>query len=181
MSVGCSRFSWVGLRFGRTALRRTPSAGPPKISLFFSLSRHNFLSFFSLFGVLSLNFGGVMFEDRGLALESAAARRSAVGRHHTRVLCSWQWRTKTRSTNHGRCGPDPSRRRKEKTCRELTGPGARARLVVLVAEAKSFVGQLAKARARSEPQVLQRRMEQAWRLWCSILSCAARLPCLSLV
>ena len=43
------------------------------------------------------------------------------------------------------------------------------------AEAKSFVGQLAKARrARSEPRVLQRRMEQAWRLrWCSILSCAA--------
>ena len=75
-----------------------------------------------------------------------------------------------------------ARRRKEKTHRELTGPGARARLVVLAlevggrwsAEAKSFVGQLAKARARSEPRVLQRRMEQAWRLrWCSILSCAA--------
>ena len=75
-----------------------------------------------------------------------------------------------------------ARRRKEKTYRELTGPGARARLVVLAlevggrwsAEAKSFVGQLAKARARSEPRVLQRRMEQAWRLrWCSILSCAA--------
>ena len=75
-----------------------------------------------------------------------------------------------------------ARRRKEKTYRELSGPGARARLVVLAlevggrwsAEAKSFVGQLAKARARSEPRVLQRRMEQAWRLrWCSILSCAA--------
>ena len=75
-----------------------------------------------------------------------------------------------------------ARRRKEKTYQELTGPGARARLVVLAlevggrwsAEAKSFVGQLTKARARSEPRVLQRRMEQAWRLrWCSILSCAA--------
>ena len=32
------------------------------------------------------------------------------------------------------------------------------------AEVKSFVGQRAKARARSEPRVLQRRMEQAWRL-----------------
>ena len=53
-----------------------------------------------------------------------------------------------------------ARRCKEKTYQELTGPGARARLVVLAlevggrwsAEAKSFVGQLAKARARSEPQ-----------------------------
>ena len=61
-----------------------------------------------------------------------------------------------------------ARRRKKKTYRELTGPGARARLVVLAldvggrwsAETKSFVG--------------QRRMEQAWRLrWCSIFSCAA--------
>ena len=42
------------------------------------------------------------------------------------------------------------------------------------AETKSFVGQLAEARARSEPRVLKRRMEQVWRLrWCSILSCAA--------
>ena len=97
------------------------------------------------------------------------------------VLCSWQWRTKTRSSNDG-VALTQARRRKEKTYRELTGPGARARLVVLAvevggrwsAEAKSFVGQLAKARARSEPRVLQRRMEQAWRLrWCSILSCAA--------
>ena len=31
----------------------------PKFRSFFSLSRHNFLSFFSLFGVLSWNFGGV--------------------------------------------------------------------------------------------------------------------------
>ena len=73
-----------------------------------------------------------------------------------------------------------ARRRKEKTYRELTGQGPGARLVVLAlevggrwsAEAKSFVG--AKARARSGPRVLRRRMEQAWRLrWCSILSCAA--------
>ena len=40
------------------------SAGPPKISLFFSVSRRKFHSFFSLWGVFSLNFGGV-FEGRG--------------------------------------------------------------------------------------------------------------------
>ena len=43
----------------------SPSAGPPlrrtaqNFGLFFPFSRHNFLSFFSLLGVLSLNFGGV--------------------------------------------------------------------------------------------------------------------------
>ena len=36
-----------------------PSAGPPKMSRFFPLSRHIFLSFFPLLGVFSLNFGGV--------------------------------------------------------------------------------------------------------------------------
>ena len=42
-----------------------PSPGPPKISLFFfSLSRRKFHSFFSLWGVFSLKFGGVV-EDRG--------------------------------------------------------------------------------------------------------------------
>ena len=75
-----------------------------------------------------------------------------------------------------------ARKRKENTYPELRGPRARARLVVVAlevgsrwsAEAKSFVGQLAKARARTEPRVTQRRMEQAWRLrWCSILACAA--------
>ena len=41
VSVGCSRFSWVRPRFGRTPLSRTPpqpdtsSAEPPKFSLFF--------------------------------------------------------------------------------------------------------------------------------------------------
>ena len=45
-----------------------PSAGPPKISLFFfSLSRRKFHSFFSLWVVFSLNFGGV-FEGRGAQL-----------------------------------------------------------------------------------------------------------------
>ena len=56
--MGCSRFSWVRPRFGRTPRSRTlPPPDPPKFRVF-SISRHNFLSF-SLFGVLSLNFGGV--------------------------------------------------------------------------------------------------------------------------
>ena len=41
-------------------------------------------------------------------------------------------------------------------------------------EAKTFVQLLAQARARSEPPLTRRRMEQAWRLrWYSVLSCAA--------
>ena len=40
-----------------------PPPDRPKFRSCFSLSRHNFLSFFSLFGVLPLNFGGV-FEGR---------------------------------------------------------------------------------------------------------------------
>ena len=116
----------------------------------------------------------------------AVARRSAVGSgHNTRLLCSWQWRTKTRSSNHGQCGLTQARRRKEKTYRELTGPGPRGRLVVLAlevggrwsAEAKSFVGQLAKARARSEPRVLQRRMEQACEVVLHPLVCRGSLVC----
>ena len=73
---------WVSSRFlGLSPLRRNapslgplppldrppldgPSAEPPRISLFFSLSRPKFHSFFPLWGVFSLNFGGV-FEGRG--------------------------------------------------------------------------------------------------------------------
>ena len=41
-------------------------------------------------------------------------------------------------------------------------------------EARTFVQLLAEARTRSEPFLMLRRMEQAWRLrWFSILSCAA--------
>ena len=44
--------------------------GGPKFRAFFSLSRHNFLSFFSLLGVFSWNFGGV-FEAQAGALKCA--------------------------------------------------------------------------------------------------------------
>ena len=75
-----------------------------------------------------------------------------------------------------------ARRDKERTYPELVGPGARARLVVLALEvggrwseeAKIFVRLLARARARSEPRLMRRRVEQAWRLrWYGIISCAA--------
>ena len=75
-----------------------------------------------------------------------------------------------------------ARRRKERTYPELVRPGPRAKFVVLAGEVPgrwseetaSFLRQLAKARARSEPPVLQKRAEQAWKLrWGSLLACAA--------
>ena len=73
-----------------------------------------------------------------------------------------------------------ARRKKARTYLELVAAGARARLVVLALggrwsqEASTFVKLFAKAKVRSEPAVVQRRMEQAWRLrWSSILACAA--------
>ena len=72
-------------------------------------------------------------------------------------------------------------RRKERTYPELLLPGSRARLVVLAletggrwSEALAFVRLLAKAKARSEPQLMRKRVEQAWRFrWLSLLGCAA--------
>ena len=53
----------------------------------------------------------------------AVAWRSAVGSgHHTRLLCSWHWRTKTRSSNHGRCGPDPSQETQREDLPGVDGP-----------------------------------------------------------
>ena len=74
-----------------------------------------------------------------------------------------------------------ARRVKERTYPELVDPGRRARLVVFALEvggrwseeAKIFIRLLAKAHVRSEPRLLQRRLEQAWRLrWYAIISCA---------
>ena len=50
-------------------------------------------------------------------------------------------------------------------------------------ETRGFLRALARDRARSEPPLLRRRVEQAWRMrWWSILSCtAARALALSLV
>ena len=75
-----------------------------------------------------------------------------------------------------------ARRRKERTYPELVGQRARTRLVVLAGEVggrwsgetRSFLSQLAKAKARQMPIVLRRRTEQAWRLrWQALLSCTA--------
>ena len=61
------------------------------------------------------------------------------------------------------------RRTKERTCPELLDPGRRARHVVFAVEvggrwseeANIFIRLLARARVRSEPRLLQRRLEQA--------------------
>ena len=74
-----------------------------------------------------------------------------------------------------------ARRRKERTYPELVGPGCRSRLVVLAVEVggrwspetRTFVAQLAKSKARQEPRLLQKRVEQARRMrWGAILACA---------
>ena len=72
--------------------------------------------------------------------------------------------------------------RKERTYTEFVGFCARAALVVLAgkvaghwsAETVIFIRLLAEAKSRSEPPLLRRRAESAWRLrWSSMLSCAA--------
>ena len=41
-------------------------------------------------------------------------------------------------------------------------------------EALAFLRQLAKAKARNEPPLMQRRAQQAWKMrWLAIMSCAA--------
>ena len=75
-----------------------------------------------------------------------------------------------------------ARRRKERTYPELVHPRRRARLVVLAGEVggrwseetRSFLSTLAKAKARSEPHILRKSAEQAWRMrWGALLGCAA--------
>ena len=116
-----------------TPLRRTPSpdsnpsAGPPKISLFFSLSRHNFLSFFSLFGVLSLNFGGV-FEGRekGIYTFGLSGCRGPPGLHTTtRELqtCTFQGPGASNTTKIPR--KDPKKREERKKIVVVEGKKAR--------------------------------------------------------
>ena len=77
---------------------------------------------------------------------------------------------------------EAARKKRVVTYLELIGTGGRTRLVVLAAEvggqwsqeALSFVSQLARAKARSEPRILAVRAQQAWHhRWCSLLACAA--------
>ena len=63
-------------------------------------------------------------------------------------------------------------RRRARTYPELVGPHCRARLVVLAVEVggrwsdetRSFLSQLARAKARGETPLMRKRAEQAWRL-----------------
>ena len=75
-----------------------------------------------------------------------------------------------------------ARRRKERTYPELVGRRSRARLVVLAGEVggrwseetQTFLRILARAKARSEPPILRKRVEQAWRMrWAATLACSA--------
>ena len=68
---------------------------------------------------------------------------------------------------------EAARKRKVRTYPEFVGvhrpPASRWSM-----ETRSSLSQLAQARARGEPHLMRRRMEQAWRLrWGSMLSCAA--------
>ena len=84
-----------------------------------------------------------------------------------------------------------ARRRKERRYPELSGHNNRCRLVVLAGEVggrwsdetRTFIRSLARFKERSEPPLLRKRVEQAWRLrWWSLLSCAtARAFACSLV
>ena len=69
---------------------------------------------------------------------------------------------------------------------QSSGTHGRARLVVLAAEiggrwseeARAFVSQLAKTKARSVPRIFAGRARQAWHhRWSSTLACANHLPC----
>ena len=75
-----------------------------------------------------------------------------------------------------------ARRRKERTHPDLVDPCSRARLVVLAGEVggrwseetQTFLHILARAKARSEPPILRKRVEQAWRMrWAATLACSA--------
>ena len=74
---------------------------------------------------------------------------------------------------------EAARRRKERRHPELVGPRSRACLVVLAvevggpwsAETSSFLAQLAKAKARQETPLLQKRAERL--RWAGIFACAA--------
>ena len=78
-----------------------------------------------------------------------------------------------------------ARRRKERTYPEFVGPRARAKLVVLAGNVGNVAGRwsaetvtcirlLAEAKSRSEPSLLRRSAECAWRFrWSSVLGCAA--------
>ena len=75
-----------------------------------------------------------------------------------------------------------ARRHKERRYAELTGRNNGCRLVVLAGEVggrwsdeiRTFIRLLARFKARAEPPLLRKRVEQAWKLqWWSLLSCAA--------
>ena len=86
------------------------------------------------------------------------------------------------AVDHDRVALREARRVKERTYPEFVAFVARARLVVFAVEvggrwseeAQIFIRLFARARVWFEPRIIQRRLEQAWRLrWYAIISCAA--------
>ena len=106
VSVGCSRFSWVRPRFGRTPPPSdTASAGRPKISLFLFPSP---ATFFTLREVFSWKFGGV-FEGWDLSNVHVWAfqrgRHSERERERERKNEIFAGEGKNRAKFHVRVGP----------------------------------------------------------------------------
>ena len=112
---GCGRPSfWPSPCFGEEGLR-SGECGRQSLQGSWKQSRER-----------DMDFGGAC--DWRQNAFGSGRRRSAVGSgHHTRVLCSWQWRTTTRSSNHGRCGPDP--RQWEAQREDLPGVTAEGQVV----------------------------------------------------
>ena len=137
----------------------------------------------------------VLMRDLDLGVPVGDTRRLEVadGLH---IFCGMQVAVDTTLVSTLHCDGTPQRgspvedgivvaaakRRKVRTYPEFSGPRSRARLLVLAGEVAgrwsketlTFLSKLAKAKSCSEPQLLKRRAEQAWRMrWCSILCCAA--------
>ena len=129
------------------------------------------------------------WEDRAFLVESAGARICGLPFFEGAQLAvdttlvsplHCDGSAHPRAANEDGVVVQAARLRKERTYPELVGPHGRARLVVLAGEVggrwseetRRFLSLLARAKARSEPHILQKRVEQAWRMrWGSILGC----------
>ena len=137
----------------------------------------------------------VMVRDMDVAADHGDARRLEIAADGLPMFKKCSWRSVRRwslpcdaTVRPFPDAPTPmaqfflqvARRRKERADPELAGPRGRARLVVLAGEGRGrwseetrdFLNQLARSKVRHEPAVLERRVQQAWRMrWQTILSC----------
>ena len=118
--------------------------------------------------------------DRG---RSDLVAGSPTGHRHNTCVPSARRRFGQTKSGRPQRALEAARRKKETTYPELAlGAKGRERLVVLAAEmgdrwsneTSKFLWGLAKARAETEPMILQGRAKSAWlRLWSSLLACSA--------